>query len=230
MMHRARFSRALAAAAVVLLLAAAVPAAWLRITVFFSASFDQKGAPGQQAPLVADQGSFIVGGPGFSVVPTATGGGALLAEGLSAPSTSTLTALFEKVFKGPELQVNWTATVGGAGAGFDVRALEDNDGEIIDVGWDGDGSVDVDDVPVGEWAAGTEVDFSLTLRDTALGADLWVLTMSVPGQAPVTSTGVLQLSKPLTVKSLQFVVHAGATGTLLVDDVQVLSASFVPLK
>lgn len=226
----ARIPRALAVLALALLFSSAAAAAWLRVTVFFASSFDQKGAPGQQAPLVAEQGSIVVSGPGFSVVPTPSGGGALLVDPSSAPTGSVLTALFDKPFKGSELQVGWTATVGGGGAGFDLRVLEENDGEIIDLGWEDDGSVDVDDVPVGEWAPGTEVDFSLTLRDVALGADLWILTMTATGQAPKSASGPLPLAGPLTAKALQFVVEPGASGTLLVDDVLVQSATFGTLK
>lgn len=227
MMEFARAPRRLAVAAAALLLTSAAAAAWLRVTVYFSASFDQKGAPGQQAPIVADPGSIVIEGPGFSVLPTGAGG-ALLADASAAPAGSQLTAIFDKPFKGSELQLGWTASA--TGGGFTLRVLEENDGEIIDLGWDGDGSVDVGDVPVAGWPPLVEVDFAFTLRDVALGADQWILTMTAPGQAPVSTTGVLVLSAPLAVRSLQLVVAPGATGTLLVDDIYAQSAAYSPQK
>ncbi len=230
MSYRARLLRALAVLAAVLLLAVAVPAMWARVTVYFGANFDQKGAPGQQAPLVADPGTFSASGPGFNVVPTSSEGGALLIEGLGLTSESVLTGTFEKIFKGSELQIDFTATVGSAGSNFSLRAIEDTDGEIIDLGWDGNGFVDVDGLPGGSYAAGAPSSYSLTLRDVSIGSDLWVLTITPASGVPVTQSGPLVLSKPLSVKAIKFVIPAGTLGTMLVDDVQVASVSFATNK
>lgn len=223
---RARLPRALAVPAAVLALSVALAAAGIRITVHFSASFDQKGAPGQQAPLVADEGSLSSSGPGFSVVPTSSDGGALLIEGLGLPAESKLTGAFVKSFKGTDLLISFTATVGTAGQGFTLRAIEDNDGEIIDLDWDGGGLVAVGGQPAGSYPLNQPATYSLTVRDVSLGADLWILTITPPGGAPSTASGSLQLPSPFTAKAIEFVIPAGLVGSMLVDDLDVTSISY----
>jgi hypothetical protein len=226
MPHRARLPRALAATAALLALSVALWAAGVRITVHFLATFDQKGAPGQQAPLVADEGSFAASGPGFSVVPTSEDGGALLIEGTGQAAESTLTGNFSKSFKGTDLVISFKATVASVGQGFSLRAIEDNDGEIIDVGWDGNGFVDVDGQPAGSYQANQPASYSLLVRDVAMGADLWILTVTPENGVPATQSGSLQLSSPFTGKAIAFVIPAGQVGSMLVDDLEVTSISY----
>jgi hypothetical protein len=227
---RARLPRALAVTAAVLALSAALAAAGIRITVHFAASFDQTGAPGQQAPLVADEGSLSASGPGFSVVPTSSDGSALLIEGLGLPAESKLTGTFIKSFTGTELLISFAATVETAGQGFTLRAIEDNDGEIIDLGWDDGGLVTVGGQPAGSYPLNEPATYSLTVREVSLGADLWILTVTPQGGAPSTSSGSLQLPSPFTSKAIEFVIPAGQVGSMLVDDLEVTSISYSTKK
>ncbi len=226
MPNRARLPRALAVSAALLALSAALWAVGVRVTVHFAATFDQKGAPGQQAPLVADEGSFAASGPGFSVVPTSADGGALFIEGTGQPAESTLTGTFSKSFKGTDLLIDFTATVSSTGQGLSLRAIEDSDGEIIDLGWDGNGEIDVDGLPAGSYPVNVPATYSLLVRDVAMGADLWILTITPENGAPVTQSGNLQLSSPFTAKSIKFVIPAGLVGSMLVDDLEVTSISY----
>ncbi|MBM3984639.1 MAG: hypothetical protein FJ296_02935 [Planctomycetes bacterium] len=209
-----------------LALSAALWALGVRVTLHFSATFNQKGAPGQQAPLVADAGFFASSGPGFSVVPTSVDGGALYIEGTGQSAESTLTGTFVKSFKGTDLLIGFTASVASAGQGFALRAIEDSDGEIIDVGWDGNGFVDIDGQPAGSYTANQPASYALTVRDAAFGADLWILTITPENGVPVTTSGSLHLPSPFTAKSIKFVIPAGVVGSMLVDDLNVTSISY----
>jgi hypothetical protein len=197
-----------------------------RISVYFLATFDLPSAPGEPPPLAADSGLITVTGPGFSVVPGVGGGGVLKAEGLGLPTASKLHGTFTKGFKGSEIVIDWTITAGQSDSEFSLYCLEENDGEIIDVEFGGDGFVDVDDTPVGGYDEGEARTCSLTLRDNSMGADTWIFTMTGDSGVPVTSSGVLTLTKPLNVLAIDLVLPAGSTGTFLVDDLQATSASF----
>lgn len=220
-------SRALLALMAVALLALPTAAAWNRITTYFFADFDQKAGPGQQVPpLMAEQGTIATTGPAsFAVVPVSTGGGALqVTSSGQAGADSTLTATFDKPFNGAELQIGFVVTPGISCGSVCVRAMEDTDGEVIDASWGGDGGVYVGGIPVGTWETGSSTACNLTLRDNMAGPDTWVMVMTKPGLPPVTTTGVLVLTKPLTVKALQILVPASAAGTMQFDDLQALSS------
>ena len=124
-------SRALLVSIAVAVLALPAAALWVRVTTYFFADFDQKGGPGQQSPpLSAEQGSISTSGPAsFIVTPQSTGGGALLV-GSSGQSgaDSVLTATFDKVFSGSELQILFSVTPGMQAGSFCLRAIEDTDG------------------------------------------------------------------------------------------------------
>jgi hypothetical protein len=216
--------------------ALAMPAAalWVRVTQFFFADFDLKSGPGQQLPLAAEKGTIVGAAPVFTVVPQPQGGGALLITGAGAGAPpAAMDALFDKVFSGSELQIGWTMVPGAQAPGYqcnvELRCMEDNDGEIIDVGWGG-GGVDVGGTPVAPLEAGQSYTCTLTLRDNLVGPDTWIFSIAKQGGVPLTSTGLLALSHPLTLTKLQLALPAGATGTTLVDDLQASSASFASSK
>ena len=213
---------------VLALLCLVLPAVALggRITVHFLATFDLPGAPGEPPPLAADSGVISVSGMGFSVVPAAGGGGALLVQGAGLPMDVKLHGAFSKDFKGPELVVSWTIKPNQTDSALTLRCAEDNDGEIIDANWGGDGVVLVNDVPVGNYDEGQASACTLTLRDNSIGPDLWIFTMTKVGGVPVTSSGPLTLAKPLAVCALDIIVPAGSTGSFVLDDLQALSTDY----
>jgi len=223
-----RFSRRALVALAVACLALSAPAVFGRISVYFLATFDLPSAPGEPPPLAADSGVISVNGPGFSVVPSALGGGVLQAQGTGLPVDSKLHGEFSKTFKGTEIVIDWNITPGQTCSAFVLSCAEESDGEIIDVGWGGDGLVDVDDVPVDSYDEGQSCACNLTLRDNSIGADVWIFTMTPAGGSPVTKSGPLKLLKPLNVCAIDLILPAGSTGTFLVDDLQATSASFTP--
>lgn len=213
--------------------ALALPAAalLLRITIFFQASFDQKSGPGQQPPLAADKGTIFGAAPVFTVLPQGSGGGSLLITGGGAGSLSaTLDAVFDKVFAGSEIQISWVTTPGTSSPSVTLRCMEDNDGEIIDAGWGGNGGTWVGDTPVTPIEDNQTHTCVLTLRDNLVGPDIWVFTVTSANGIPATTTGLLSLTGPLVLSKLQLVVAAGATGTMLIDDLQASSSSAAASK
>ena len=212
--------------ALVALACLAVPAAALygRLTVYFLAAFDGQTKPGETQPK-ADSGHISVNGPGFSVVP-AQMGGALLVQGTGMPVDVTLEGYFDKVFKGSELVVSWVITPAQDCSEFSLRCLEDTDGEIIDAGWNDDGTVDVAQVTVGHYDEGVRLSCTLTLRDNFIGGDTWTFTMTPEGGVPITKTGPLALWKPLYVCAIELVLPAGSMGTFVLDDLQAVSTGY----
>jgi hypothetical protein len=217
--------RAQAALAVLCLVLPAV-ALGGRITTHFLATFDLPGAPGEPPPLAADSGVISVSGMGFSVVPAVGGGGALLAQGTGLPMDVKLHGLFSKDFKGAELVVSWTITPNQTTSDLTLRCAEDNDGEIIDANWGGDGVVLIDGVPVGNYDEGQTSACTLTLRDNSIGPDLWIFTMTKAGGVPLTSSGPLTLAKPLSVCAIDVILPAGSMGSFVLDDLQAISTDY----
>jgi hypothetical protein len=221
----------LVAVAVLALPAAAV---LLRVTQYFFADFDHKAGPGQPPPLAADKGTIVGAAPVFTVLPQAGGGGSLLITGGGPGSPSaTMDAVFDKVFAGQEIQIGWNMTTSAPCPSVTLRAMEDNDGEIIDAGWGGSGGgglVDVGDVPVGPVEDNQTYSCTLTLRDNLMGLDVWIFTITKAGGVPLTKTGILPLDGPLVLSKLQLVVAAGSTGTMLIDDLSASSSSAAASK
>jgi len=222
-----RPSRACLAMLAVLLLAVPAAGAWQRITTFFFASFDQKGAGNDPPPIAAESGSITVNGPGFSIAPNAEGGGSLVAAGSGADST--LTAMFDKTFNGTEIQITWCVTPGVQMGSICLRAMEDTDGEVIDVGWDGNGDLVVDGTPLEQEVPGNNYYCTLLLRKSIAGTCSWMLTTATAGTVPNVYSGPLAANK-INIESLQIVVPANVVGQVVFDDIQALTAGIAPNK
>ena len=197
-----------------------------RVTVHFLATFDLPGAPGEPPPLAADSGVISVSGMGFTVVPAVGGGGSLMAQGSGLPMDIELHGAFSKDFKGSELVVSWTIKPNQTTEALTLRCAEDNDGEIIDSTWGGDGSVSVGGIACGNYDEGQLTACTLTLRDNSIGPDLWIFTMTKAGGVPVTTTGPLTLAKPLAVCAVDVILPAGSKGSFVLDDIQATSTDY----
>ncbi|MHC5209083.1 MAG: hypothetical protein ACYTG2_00010 [Planctomycetota bacterium] len=217
---RSRVRRVTLASLLVATLLTVPVAAWfVRPTVYFSASFDLSGSPGNPLPL-ADVGLFSQATPadGFVVE-----GGKLTVSDQGSPTEAVLTGEFKKQFVGQELRLEFELRPSQSTTALSVRMVDDSDTGMIDVTFGGDGWIRVGGQPVTPYDPGSTYDVAVDLNDPLAGVEYWVATITSDGSVWQDS-GPLQLSKQMTVRSVEVVRPAGSTaGEFRLDDLQALS-------
>jgi len=208
-------------------LCVAVPATALvaRLTVFFSASFNGESAPGPG--ISAEIGSVDASGP--PGVFTVVGGKLRIADGGLATDAS-LRAKLDKPFKGTQVTISFELNLSQTSSGLTMRAEDDADSGLIDVGFDGTGGITVDGEDTGEsYESGVPYDCELRLRDAMFGHSTWYLTLRRQGGAVISIQGTMKSDAALRMEDLQIIRAAGSTpGEFFLDGLRVTSNSYLP--
>jgi len=200
-----------------------------RLTVFFEAGFDGSSAPGT-GMLPADVGQFsVVAQPGEFTVVAGKGGGELKIDDNGTTAAAVLEAQFKKLFKGQELDFEWTVQALQADATLIVSAQDAGDTGLIDCSMDDDGTLDVDGIDTGfVYQPGSTYQMRLNLKDPLAGSGSWNLEVKADGQLLFQTSGPFNPSSDFTAKSMKFTRPANDhAGKFLVDDIRVSTLSYV---
>lgn len=224
-----RFVVRLAALLVTLCVAVPATAIAVRVTVYFAASFNSAGAPG--SGITVEVGSMDQTGPAgvFSVVP-GPGGGQLRIADSGLGTDAVVQADLKQLFKGSEVTIHYKLTCSQTNASLTMRAEDDADSGLIDVGFGDDGEIRVDGNGTGEtYQQNVTYSIQLRLRKPFMGSSGWRLLLKSDTGEVVVLQGAMTSNAPIRLENVQIIRAAGSTpGEFFLDDLRVTSTNFLP--
>ncbi|MHC4845070.1 MAG: hypothetical protein ACYTCU_02805 [Planctomycetota bacterium] len=220
-----RFVLRLATLLVALCVAVPATAMVARLTVYFSAGFNGSSAPG--SGISVEVGSVDEFGP--PGVFTVVGGQLRIADGGLATDAA-LRANLDELFTGTKVTIAFDVYCSQTTSGLTLRAEDDSDSGMIDVGFDGSGGLTVDGQDSGEsYASKVRYHAELRLRDALVGDSTWHLLLKPDSGTTISLQGTMKSSAPMRMEDLQFIRAAGGTpGEFFIDNLKVTSNSYFP--
>jgi hypothetical protein len=218
-----RFVLRLTTLLVVLCVAVPATAMVARVTVYFAATFNGASAPG--SGISAEIGSVDEFGPPgvFTVV-----GGQLRVSDAGLATDAALRANLDRLFTGGKVTIEFDLFCSQTDSGLTLRAEDDADSGLIDVGFDGFGGITIDGEDSGEsYQSSVPYRGELRLKDSLFGNSTYHLLLKPASGSTISILGTMKSNAPLRMEDLQIIRAAGSPpGEFFFDNLKVTSNSF----
>ena len=199
-----------------------------RITTHFRATFnDLQGDSAGLTSLVAEVGQFDTTDPDvFQIETNVLGNGVLVVEDVGTNVESVLRCQFDPPVSGaPKINASIQVTPETADGQLDIRASDDGDTPMIDVGWARGGDITVNGLPVMTYEPGTTYVVTWNINDPFMGPTMLSTKIEGSNGSNVEVTSVLGY-QAVHLGALDIIVpSSGSWGAFEIDEIRVVSGS-----